>query len=193
MTPSEVVIVHVDDEPHVLSALRRSLARVGWGRGQSVRIQSHTSASSALGTLLTETVDIVISDYRMPDMDGVELLRRARDLQPFAGRILLSGTTDLSFLLGAVNQAAVARVLQKPWVDTDLQEAVRQCILVRRLQLENAQLADEVRVQRGLLSQQEASLRRLASLHPEITEVDCAQDDPSPATQPGHLQEHSHG
>ncbi len=193
MTPSEVLILHIDDEPHILSALRRSLARWGSGQDLKVSIRSHTSAASALGTLLTESVDIVISDYRMPDMDGVELLRRVRELQPFAGRILLSGTTDLSFLLGAVNQAAVARVLQKPWTDSDLQEAVRQCVLVRRLQLENAELADEVRVQRGLLSQQEASLRKLASLHPEITEIECGRSALSPPTQPRTLKEEAHG
>ena len=176
MTPSEVTVVHIDDEPGILAALRRALLRVWPASGGTLKLRSFTSAAAALGTLLTEPVDVVICDYRMPEMDGVELLRRVRELQPHTGRILLSGTTDLSFLLHAVNQAAVARVLRKPWVDEELLEAVRHCVALRRLQLENAELADQVRVQRGQLSQQEATLRHFGSLHPEITEVICSDE-----------------
>ena len=176
MTPSEISIVHIDDEPSILSALRRALMRVWPASSGALKLRSFTSAAAALGTLLTEPVDVVVCDYRMPEMDGVELLRRVRELQPHTGRILLSGTTDLSFLLQAVNQAAVARVLRKPWIDEELLEAVRHSIALRRLQLENAELADQVRVQRGQLSQQEATLRRFGSLHPEITEVICPDE-----------------
>jgi two-component system, probable response regulator PhcQ len=176
MTPSEVTVVHIDDEPSILAALRRALLRVWPASGGTLKLRSFTSAAGALGTLLTEPVDVVICDYRMPEMDGVELLRRVRELQPHTGRILLSGATDLSFLLHAVNQAAVARVLRKPWVDEDLFEAVRHCLALRRLQIENAELADQVRVQRGQLSQHEAALRQFGSLHPEITEVICSDD-----------------
>lgn len=176
MTTSEIRIVHIDDEPGILSALRRALVRVWPAHAGTLQLHSFTSAAAALGTLLTEPVDVVICDYRMPEMDGVELLRRVRELQPHTGRILLSGSTDLSFLLQAVNQAAVARVLRKPWADEELLEAVRHCVALRWLQLENADLADQVRVQRGQLSQHEATLRRYGSLHPEITEVVCADD-----------------
>ena len=176
MTPTEVTVVHIDDEPAILAALRRALLRVWPASGGPLKLRSFTLAAAALGTLLTEPVDVVICDYRMPEMDGVELLRRVRELQPHTGRILLSGTTDLSFLLHAVNQAAVARVLRKPWVDEELLEAVRHCMALRQLQLENAQLADQLRVQRGQLSQQDATLRHNGSLQPEITEVICADD-----------------
>jgi response regulator RpfG family c-di-GMP phosphodiesterase len=192
MTPSDIAIVHVDDEPSILSALRRSLTRVCVGRGVHVNIRSFTSAGAALGTLLTEPVDVVISDYRMPEMDGVELLRRVRELQPYTGRILLSGSTEYSFLLMAVNQAAVTRVLVKPWVEEELFDAIRQSVAVRRLQLENAELADQVRVQRGLLSQKEATLRRIASLHPEITEVICAGEAQTPNSEPALQREDAH-
>lgn len=173
MTSSDITVVHVDDEPRVLSALARNLTRVCAIQGMRVHIRSFSSAIAALGTLLLEPVDVVIADYRMPEMDGVELLRRVGELQPYAGRILLSGVTEYSFLLMAVNQAAVTRVLVKPWVDEELFDAIRQGVTVRRLQLENAALADEVRVQRGVLSQHEATFRRIASLHPQITEIVC--------------------
>jgi two-component system, probable response regulator PhcQ len=174
MNPPDALLLLVDDELRILTALRRALERAGPACGLRLQVRTFESASAVLGTLLTEPVDVVISDYRMPGMDGVELLRRVRELQPHTGRILLSGSTDLSFLLHAVNQAAVARVLQKPWVDEDLFEAVRQCVTTRRRQLEDADLADQTRVRHGLLSQQDASCRRTDSLHPEITEVICA-------------------
>lgn len=186
MTPSEISIVHIDDEPSILSALRRALLRVWPASGGALKLRSFTSAAAALGTLLTEPVDVVICDYRMPEMNGVELLRRVRELQPHTGRILLSGSTDLSFLLHAVNQAAVARVLCKPWADEELLETVRHCVALRRLQIENAELADQVRVQRGLLSQQEATLRHFCSLHPEITEIICSELEPSRQPDSSH-------
>jgi two-component system, probable response regulator PhcQ len=192
MTPSDITVVHVDDEPGILSALRRTLTRVCAGQGVHLHVRSFASASAALGILLTEPVDVVISDYRMPETDGVELLRRVRELQPHAGRILLSGATEYSFLLMAVNQAAVTRVLVKPWVDEEMFDAIRQCVAVRRLQLENAELADEVRVQRGLLSQQDATLRRVSSLHPEITEVICNGDTQRSDSIPLAMQETDH-
>lgn len=179
MTASEVSIVHIDDEPGILSALRRALLRAWPPASGSLKLRSFTSAAAALGTLLTEPVDVVICDYRMPEMDGVELLRRVRELQPHTGRILLSGTTDLSFLLQAVNQAAVGRVLRKPWLDEELVESVRHCVALRRLQLENAELADQVRVQRGQLSQQDATLRQYVNRHPEVTEVICPEIGPA--------------
>lgn len=191
MTPSEVTIVHIDDEPSILSALRRALLRVWPASGGTLKLRSFTSAAAALGTLLTEPVDVVVCDYRMPEMDGVELLRRVRELQPHTGRILLSGSTDLSFLLNAVNHAAVARVLRKPWVDEELLEAVRHCVALRRLQIENAELADQVRVQRGQLSQQEATLRHFGSLHPEITQVICSDEGLAELTDPPQRRAHT--
>lgn len=176
MARSEIGIVHIDDEPAILSALRRALVRVWSDQDSPFKLRSFTSAAAALDTLLSEPVDVVICDYRMPEMDGVELLRWVRELQPHTGRILLSGSDDLSFLLKAVNHAAVARVLRKPWLDQELLEAVRHCVALRKLQIETAELADEGRVQRGQLSPQEAMARRNGSLHPEIIEIHCSDE-----------------
>ena len=181
---SLVRVVHIDDDAGVLAALRRGLNRVWQPRDGVLQLRSYTSAADALGSLLTEPVAVVICDYRMPGMNGVELLRRVRELQPHTGRILLSGSQELSFLLGAVNQAAVARVLRKPWLDEELLEAVLHCLTLRQLQLENAELADLLRVQRGQLSPQAAQQRRLDSLRPEITDIDCSASPPDPAGSP---------
>ena len=180
MTRCEVTIVHIDDEPSMLSALRRSLTR-SWPASDGIlRLHSCVSPSVALDTLLVDPVDVVISDYRMPEMDGVELLRRVRERQPHAGRVLLSGTAERSFLRSAVNHAAVARVLRKPWRDDDLLEAVRHCVQLRRLQMENAQLSDQVSAQRRQLSQQEGSLRHYRELHSAGAALSFPADQPDP-------------
>jgi DNA-binding NtrC family response regulator len=170
-TLPDLVILLVDDDPAILSALRRGITR-GWAQwGAEARVHLCTLPSAGLGRLLTESVDIVIADYRMPEMDGIQFLRRARDLQPFSGRILLSGASDYNALLQAANQVGVARVLVKPWADEELVESLRQCVEMRRLLLENAELADQLRVQSGQMSSQEADARRQRFLQPEVTQV----------------------
>jgi two-component system probable response regulator PhcQ len=173
-TKDTIRILLVDDEPNVLSALQRAL-RGRW-RGGRLAVEPHTSPLAALDALLERPADVVVSDYRMPELDGVELLRRVRELQPYAGRVLLSGTTDFSYLLSAVNLAGVTRVLIKPWIDEELVDAVRHAVDLRRLQQENAELADQVRVQRGLISAQQAELNRLESQWPGITRVRPSDD-----------------
>jgi two-component system, probable response regulator PhcQ len=171
MERAEVQVVIVDDELHVLTALRRTLRRLPFLFGRPVALHTFSDAEGALVLLLTQPVDVVISDFRMPGMGGIELLRRTKELQPHAGRLLMSGTPDFSLLLGAVNTASVARVILKPWVDDELLEAVRQCVELRQLLLDNADLADQQRVQQGLLSQPEADRRQSLTRHAEITEV----------------------
>lgn len=167
-------ILLVDDEPNVLSALQRAL-RSRWTLG-TLTVEPHTSPLAALDALLERPADVVVSDYRMPELDGVELLRRVRELQPYTGRVLLSGSTDFSYLLSAVNLAGVTRVLIKPWIDEELVDALRHAVELRRLQMENAELADQVRVQRGLISAQQAELNRLENQWPGITRFKPGED-----------------
>ena len=81
-------------------------------------------------------------------------------------------------LRSAVNHAAVARVLRKPWRDDDLLEAVRHCVQLRRLQMENAQLSDQVSAQRRQPSQQEGSLRHYRELHSAGAALSFPSDHP---------------
>ena len=199
MKPSDIDVLIVDDDAHVLAALRRELMR-GWAAsGGQARVRTFTSGACALDALRGEPADVVVSDYRMPGMDGVELLCLIRDLQPATGRILMSGSTDFSFLLKAVNQAAVERVLLKPWFDGELVDAVRQSIRCRRLLLENTKLTeqlaarwrglllenveleDQLREHKGLLSEREAALRRFNGLDgrsPEVNALDPCPEAP---------------
>src|SRR3990172_4680103 len=91
-------ILCVDDEVNILSALRRLLRPFGW------RVVTESSPGRALDLLLEDSFDLIISDMRMPEMDGAQFLEQARSLQPDAIRILLTGQADLVSTADAINR-----------------------------------------------------------------------------------------
>ena len=98
----------VDDEPSIIASLVRVL------QNDSHRILSATSAEEGLELLAVNRVAVVVCDQRMPGTDGIELLRRVKEIYPETVRILLSGYADRAVLADAVNQGAVFKVLDKP-------------------------------------------------------------------------------
>lgn len=134
------VILCVDDEPHILSALRRLF------RTQGYETLSAGSAREGLALLAGQPVDIVISDMRMPGMDGVEFLERARLACPEAVRMLLTGHADVAQVMGAVNRGEIYRYITKPWDDTEIVLLVRHALERRMLEQEKQRL--EVLTQR---------------------------------------------
>lgn len=166
-------VLLVDDEAGILSALRRVLAAIPPSDldGERLEVVTCQDPEEALQKFEEEAFDLVISDYRMPGRSGVEMLVQMAQRQPQVARILLTGYADLEGIIGALNEARVYRFIPKPWNDYELRFAVRQALSIRAMQLENQRLADLVRQQHGLLSRQEAELRRLESEHPGITRI----------------------
>jgi len=169
-------VMLIDDEPHVLSALQRMLRHHPPVAGANCAVETYTVPTQAIEAAHERTMDVIVCDYRMPELDGVETLRRLKELQPRAGRILLSGSRDFDTVVDAINVAQVGRIVIKPWNDAELSAAICDVVETRRLQVENAELADQVRAQRGLLSQQDAELRRIEAMWPGITRVEWAAD-----------------
>ncbi len=150
-------------------------------------MEGFTDGAAALQRASECSCALVISDHRMPGMTGVEFLSRLRQLQPDCGRIILSGYADLNALVAAINEAEIARFISKPWADFDLLSAVRQVLRIRELTIENQRLADQVRQQMGVLSAQEAELRRLERLEPGITHVKWGSDGSFILEDPGEV------
>jgi DNA-binding NtrC family response regulator len=158
----------------VLNALRRLLTItpcVFDGQAYRLRIDTFERPADALAAIEHTAYALVISDYRMPGMDGVRFLKAVRERQPDAVRFILSGYADLGALVGAINEAQISRFLAKPWNDYELTAAVAQALAYRALQLETARLADERRVQQNLLSAEELARRQLEAESPGITQV----------------------
>lgn len=124
----------VDDEINVLNALRRELA------GEH-DIETFTSPVEALQRSKEIAFDLVIADYKMPEMNGVEFLKQFGSLQPDAARMLLSGETDIDALLRLINETHIYLFLAKPWDRMELQASLTQALAYRDIVLENRQLA----------------------------------------------------
>lgn len=140
-------ILLVDDEPSVLSALRRVFRPAGY------EILTAESGEAALEVLASTEVDLIVSDMRMPGMSGAEFLARARSLYPDTMRILLTGYAEIASVVQAVNDGGVYRYLNKPWDDHDLLLTLEQALEQRRLRREAARLA-------ALTEAQNEALRR---------------------------------
>lgn len=163
-------ILLVDDEAHVLSALRRALRRE-FREGQ-VAIEMQTSPAAALARAREASFDLVVSDFRMPGMDGVAFLAQLREIQPHAVRLMLSASTEVQTVMRALNDVEVRRFIVKPWTDDELLQQIRESLQEADRQREQRDLADAMRAQRGELSPAELERRRLAGIDPALLHVD---------------------
>jgi YesN/AraC family two-component response regulator len=172
-------ILIVDDEIAILHALQRLLRAVPCTYGNKVfplEVETFTSPKAALERLAHSPFDLVMTDYRMPEMDGVALLAEVRTMQPDTARLILSGYADLNVLVRAINDVEICRFVAKPWNDYDLIAAIAQALHNRDLLLDNRQLADEARVGKGVLSPEQLEAKRLEALEPGITQVNWGPD-----------------
>lgn len=172
-------ILIVDDEASILKALQRLLrvAPCTYGNKQfTLDVVAASSPLEALKIAHQEDFDLFISDYRMPEMDGIEFLKQAKAIQPDAARLILSGYADLNALVRAVNEVGIERFIGKPWNDYDLMSAIGQALAHRDLLLENRQLADLVRLEMGDKTAEQLEAERLERLEPGITKVNWGAD-----------------
>jgi response regulator RpfG family c-di-GMP phosphodiesterase len=142
-------ILCVDDEPRVLEALNRHLR-------EHFEVLTADSGAAAIDLIkANRDLAIVLSDMRMPEMDGATLLRHSRALQPKAVRVLLTGQADIAAAIKAINEGQIFRFLTKPCPPdqllTVLEEAVRQYELV---------VAERILLQRTVVG----SIRALADI-----------------------------
>lgn len=117
LTTGKPRVLFVDDEPRVLTSMRMLF------RG-SYEAYFADGGQKALEQLRVQPVDVIVSDQRMPGMTGIELLRAAREINPHAMRILLTGYSDLTAIIGSVNEGEIFRFVNKPWANDVLASTV---------------------------------------------------------------------
>ena len=172
-------ILIVDDEESILKSLRRLLSLTPCTAGEvtyKLTVDICSSPKEALEKARHTAYDLVLSDYRMPVMNGVQFLKVFREIQPDAARLILSGYADLNGLISAINEAGISRFISKPWNDYELVATLGQVLTLRELTLENQNLADQVRLSRGEISAEEIERRRLETIEPGITQVKWGAD-----------------
>ncbi len=140
------VVVIVDDEEMVLTSLRSFLALE-----TDYKVLGFDAPDKALAAVREQTIDLVVSDYLMPKMTGIDFLLEVKKLQPFATRILLTGYADKENAIKAINEVGLYQYIEKPWDNEDL-KLVIQNGLERRFLMEQleAKIQEVQLVQRNL-------------------------------------------
>lgn len=146
-------IVLVDDEEMVLTSLRSILALE-----TEYNIKTFTSAKSAYEYIQSNDVDLVISDYLMPEMDGISFLARVREVKPEIPRIILTGYADKENAIKAINEVGLYQYIEKPWNNEDL-------MLIIRNGLEKQKLLKKLQEK---ISEINTAYGELQSMHHEI-------------------------
>jgi response regulator RpfG family c-di-GMP phosphodiesterase len=119
MPTSRHCVLIVDDEPNVCDSVHDLLRR-------EFRVLKANSAVDGYRIMQEEEVHIVMSDQRMPQITGVEMLTKVKARHPHAVRMLFTGYADLESIIAAINQGHIFQFMKKPWQPEDLQIAVRQ-------------------------------------------------------------------
>lgn len=140
-------ILFVDDEEPILRALRRLMRRHDYDCWFA------SSGQEGLEIMEREAIDLVISDMRMPEMDGATFLAEVRRRWPFSVRFLMTGYADMSATIDALNMGGINRYVSKPWDDDALIEAIEQGLRIRKLERQKKRLIDQTREQNRELQQ----------------------------------------
>lgn len=135
-------ILLLDDDQNVLNALQRQLA-------DTYEVETFVSPQAALRRARETDFALVVSDYRMPEMDGISFLEKFGQMQPDAVRLILSGQADMETLFKAITVTHIYRFLPKPWNDDDLKAGIRQGLDYREAILENRRFAEAYRQRFG--------------------------------------------
>lgn len=131
-------ILIVDDEPDNLALLYRTLRT-------KYDITKASNAIEALETLKSEEFDCILSDHKMPLMDGVEFLKRVYDMQPKTMRLLVTAYSDVKILIDAINYAKIYRYIKKPYTPDKLMLIVESALETYQLKIDNENLITDLK------------------------------------------------
>jgi DNA-binding NtrC family response regulator len=160
---SQHFILLVDDEPNVLSSFLRAL------RKEPYSLITAQSAEEALKILDARDISLVVSDYNMPHINGLEFLKQVRARFPHILTIMLTGQAELTIAVQAINEAGVYKFIQKPWVNEDLKITLLRALESIDLATQRDRLVEKVK-------SRDAILQELERKHPGITKVKRDED-----------------
>jgi two-component system, probable response regulator PhcQ len=144
--PYRASILLVDDEAHVTAALSRHFPK------QVYEIVTVTSAAAAQEVLAKQSVDVIVTDERMPGESGTEFLAKVRRRYPNTIRMVLSGQASLEAAVRAINEGEVYRFFLKPCNPTDLIFTIQRALEHRRLAQKSRELLKEFQRQAAMLA-----------------------------------------
>lgn len=148
-------ILLVDDEVNVLNALKRLLRNEGYA------LYTFSNPFDALELLKKEKIHLVISDQRMPSMNGAEFLEKVKRNYPLTVRAILSGYTDSAVILNGINSGQIFHFFTKPWDDQELKLGIRQCLQQYELEQEIQNIIVEMKQKNRVILKIEPQLQEL--------------------------------
>jgi len=147
-----ITILFVDDELSILSTLKRLLRR------EPYDILTADSGQQGLDILAEKSVNIVISDMRMPHMSGAEFLQQVKQHYPQTKRIIMSGYADIEAVVDAVNKGGICHFISKPWDNDELKTII--CDLVADKQNQESQ---QIQTLQSIIREQQQEINTLKS------------------------------
>ena len=147
MDNGQPAVMIVDDEDMVITSIRAFLQLE-----TEYNISGFTSPQEAADFLRTNPVDVVVSDYLMPKMTGLQLLAKAKEMQPEAARVLLTGHADKQSAIQAINDVGLFQYLEKPWDNAQL-------LLVIKAAIERTRLLRDLRSKISELDEAHSNLK----------------------------------
>ncbi|MGD9209653.1 MAG: response regulator [Desulfobacteraceae bacterium] len=165
MPESNHIVLCVDDEKNILSAMKRLL------RKETFRLLTCSSGEEALSLMAENDVHVVISDQRMPKMNGTEFLRLVKDKYPDVIRIILTGYTDVDSITESINEGHIYKFFLKPWNDQNLKLEIRQALEQFDLIKANRQLHEKILKQNEELRAMNENLEELVRERTQSLEI----------------------
>lgn len=157
MEKKKFTILYVDDEPHNLSSFKATFRR-------EYDVLTADSPKRALEMMREYDVQLVVTDQRMPDMTGVQLLEKILPEYPDVIRIILTGFSDVEAIIEAINSGRVFRYITKPWDEKELRMTIENARQIFELQTKNKRLLSDLKIK---MEEQEKTLRLFMKYVPE--------------------------
>lgn len=175
ITKKHRTLLLVDDEANILASLKRLF------RSDGYTILTAGSGKEGLELLKINSVDVIVSDQRMPNMTGVEFLRQAKAKYPDTVRIVLSGYTELQSITDAINEGAIYKFLTKPWDDQQIRDHINEAFMQKEMFDENRRLGLKIQTANQELATANRKLAELLQekdrqLYRDETSLDIARE-----------------
>ena len=138
MEEQTINVLYIDDEPNNITSFRAAFRRV-------FNIFTAESAEEGRKILETETINVILSDQRMPKMTGIEFFQSILTSHPDPIRILITGYTDINAVIDAINVGQVYKYLSKPWNEEEVKNTVIKSFEVFDLRRKNEELTEKLK------------------------------------------------
>lgn len=137
MEETKINVLYVDDEPNNVTSFRAAFRRV-------FNIFTAESAEEGRQILESESIQVILSDQRMPKMTGIEFFQSILETHPDPIRILITGYTDINAVIDAINVGQVYKYLSKPWNEEEVKNCINKSFEVYDLRRQNRELTQKL-------------------------------------------------